>query len=128
MLQFHGNESAEFCRRFKDYRVIKAFRVKNAIDCKKILKYKPFAYLFDAFSPKKIGGTGKKFDWALVRHIHNITRPVFLSGGLTETNIEQAIEAVHPDWIDVCSSVESSPGKKDHKKVRNFIKQAKLRA
>ena len=125
VLQFHGNESPEFCSRFKDCRIIKAFRVKSKLDLRDILKYKPFAYLFDTFVESKMGGTGKKFDWKLIRHICDIKQPIFLSGGLTEDNVKDAIEYIKPDWVDVSSSVEVRPGKKDHRKVRNFIKAAK---
>ncbi len=126
ILQFHGNESLKFCSKFKDYKIIKAFRIKNKINPQKIIKYKTFAYLFDTFVESKVGGTGKNFDWNLVRHIDGITRPVFLSGGLTASNVRKAIEIVQPDWVDVSSSVEIRPGKKDYRKVRNFIKAAKL--
>lgn len=125
MLQFHGSESPEFCARFKGYKIIKAFRVKNRLDAKNILKYNPFAFLFDTFVKSKIGGTGKNFDWRLIRHIDGIRRPIFLSGGLNEDNVKKAIEAVSPDWVDASSSLEKIPGKKNPIKVRNFIKAAK---
>ena len=125
VLQFHGNESPEFCSKFKNRRIIKAFRVKDKMELSDILKYKPFAYLFDTFVESKMGGTGKKFDWKLIRHICDIKQPIFLSGGLTESNVRKAIEYIKPDWVDVSSSVEASPGKKDHRKVRNFIRTVK---
>lgn len=127
ILQFHGSESWEFCKKFKTDKVIKAFRVKEAIDLKKILRYKTFAYLFDTFIPSKLGGTGKKFDWKLIRHIKNIKLPVFLSGGLTEKNVQQAIKYVRPAWVDVSTAVEIRPGKKDRKKIKNFIKAATIK-
>ena len=125
ILQFHGNESPQFVRRFKGLKIIKAFRVKDRADLKKILKYKTFAYLFDTFVKSKVGGTGKRFDWKLVRHIDNIKRPVFLSGGLTAENVKNALEVVKPHWVDVSSSVEASLGKKDHKKVKEFVRIVK---
>ncbi len=125
ILQFHGNESLKFCSKFKDYKIIKAFRVKNKINQQKIMKYKTFAYLLDTFVKSKAGGTGKNFNWKLVRHIGGLTRPVFLSGGLTVNNVKKAIEIVKPDWVDVSSSVEIKPGKKDRKKIKEFIKAAK---
>lgn len=125
MLQFHGNETPEFCRRFADCKIIKAFRVKGRLGCKDVLKYRPFAFLFDTYAASKIGGTGKNFDWELITHINNIKGPVFLSGGLSAKNVKAAIRAVKPHWVDVSSSVEAAPGKKDHKKVREFIKTVK---
>jgi phosphoribosylanthranilate isomerase len=125
MLQFHGKESPGFCARFGDYKIIKAFRVKKKIDVKDILKYNTFAYLFDTFVKSKRGGTGRKFDWSLVADMDGIGHEVFLSGGLTARNVKEALGIVRPDWVDVCSSVEISPGKKDNKKVSEFIEAAK---
>lgn len=126
MLQFHGDESPGFCKKFSDYKIIKAFRVKDKIDLKNILRYKTFAYLFDTYVKSKAGGTGKKFDWRLIRHIiKEIKRPVFLSGGLKEKNVREAIKIISPDWVDVSSSVELKPGKKDIRKLKRFIKIAK---
>ena len=127
ILQFHGSESPAFCARFKLNKVIKAFRVKEELDLKRILEYKTFAYLFDSFVPSKLGGTGKKFDWKLIRHIDSIKLPVFLSGGLTEKNVQEAIKHVRPAWVDVSTSVEINPGKKDHKKIKRFIQAATSR-
>lgn len=125
ILQFHGNESPEFCKKFKGYKVIKAFRVKNKIDLKNILRYRTFAYLFDTFVKSKIGGTGKRFNWHFLTHLDNIDRPIFLSGGLNEKNVKEAIKCIRPSWVDVSSSVEIRPGQKDHKKIQAFIKVAK---
>lgn len=127
ILQFHGDESPEFCSRFNGYKVIKAFRVKDGLDLENILKYRPFAYLFDTYVKSKVGGTGKSFDWKLIRHVDGIKRPIFLSGGLTERNVKEAIESVHPDWVDVSSSLEMSPGRKNHNKVKDFIRAVKER-
>jgi phosphoribosylanthranilate isomerase len=112
----------EFCHRFEGYKVTKTFRVKSKIDLNKVLKYRTFAYLFDTFIRSKSGGTGKKFDWRLMKNLRNkISRPVFLSGGLTDKNVKKAVRLLNPDWVDVSSSTEASPGKKDYKKLRNFI-------
>jgi phosphoribosylanthranilate isomerase len=126
ILQFHGNESPQFCARFTKYKVIKTFRVKNKIDSQDIKRYKVFAYLFDTFVKSKIGGTGKKFNWEfLTSELAGINKPVFLSGGLNAKNVLQAIKIVKPQWVDVSSSVEKKPGVKDPDKVRKFIKTAK---
>lgn len=128
ILQFHGTESLRFCSKFKDYKIIKAFRIKDKINTREIIKYKTFAYLFDTFIESKTGGTGKNFNWKLVRHIDGLTRPVFLSGGLTKNNVKKAIEVVQPDWVDVSSSVEIKPGQKDPKKVKKFIEAVRKAA
>lgn len=125
ILQFHGNESWQFCRKFKNYKIIKAFRIKDSIDLERISRYKVFAYLFDAFVKSRLGGTGKSFDWRLLRHIRGIKEPVFLSGGLNAQNVKKAITLAHPEWVDVSSSVEARPGKKDCARVKKFIAAAK---
>jgi len=124
MLQFHGAETPEFCSRFKSYRIIKAIRVKDKLERRDILRYRTFAYLFDTFVAQKAGGSGKTFDWKLLKNIKVIKRPVFLSGGLTEKNVKEAVNIAHPDWLDVSSSLEIRPGKKDHSKIRDFLKAA----
>lgn len=121
MLQFHGNESQEFCKRFNGYQIIKVFRIKDKIDIENILRYKTFAYLFDTFVESKPGGTGRRFNWDLLEGLEDIDRSIFLSGGLTAKNVKGAIKVIHPDWVDVSSSVEIKPGEKDYNKVKKFI-------
>lgn len=121
MLQFHGEESPSFCQNFPEYKVIKAFRIKNKESLESILEYKKVHYyLFDAFHKSAFGGTGRKFNWALLRCLQ-VKKPFFISGGLTTDDVTGAIIALHPDWVDVSSGVEISPGIKDKEKIRNFI-------
>jgi len=124
ILQFHGNESPKFCRRFKGRKVIKAFRIKNRINLPRALQYKTFGFLFDTYVKSKIGGTGKRFNWVSIRRI-DIDRQIFLSGGLSARNVGGAVKIVHPDWVDASSSLEKRAGRKDPGKVRQFIKSAK---
>jgi phosphoribosylanthranilate isomerase len=121
MLQFHGNESPEYCKKFKGYKVIKAFRVSKKEDLAKACCYKTYAYLFDSFSPGKAGGTGKRFNWKILEHAAKMKPVVFLSGGLASGNVKQAIKLLKPDWVDASSSLELKPGKKDHQKIEKFI-------
>jgi phosphoribosylanthranilate isomerase len=126
MLQLHGKESPAFCRKLSDLKVIKAFCVKNKpLEPPGLLKYATYAYLFDTFAGSRRGGSGKKFNWRLVRHLEGLGRPVFLSGGLNAKNVKLAISIVQPDWVDVSSSLEVEPGKKDNKKVKEFIRAVK---
>lgn len=127
ILQFHGSESANFCENFRSAKIIKAFRVKKKLDLKQVLKYKTFAYLFDTFVEAKMGGTGRKFNWSLLSPLKREKVRIFLSGGLNRENVKTAIEKARPQWVDVSSSVEKSPGRKDIKKVRDFIRRAKSR-
>ncbi len=125
-LQFHGNESLDFCRKFNGYKVIKAFRIGNKIGLKDIKRYRVYAYLFDTYVKSKVGGTGKRFNWRLIKDIREkIKQPIFLSGGLDIKNVKKAIRLIRPDWVDVSSGVEIKPGEKDKNKVRKFIELAK---
>ena len=122
-LQFHGQESAEFCAKFKGYKIIKAFRLKDKAQLKDINNYKVFAFLFDAFDKNKAGGTGKTFNWNLLKEARRqISRQIFLSGGLNEANVAEAIKLLAPEWVDVSSSVQITPRKKSRAKIMGFVK------
>jgi len=125
ILQFHGDESPAFCRQFKNFKIIKAFRITNRIDMNAVARYDVFAYLFDAFSPSRRGGTGRQFNWELLDCSGKIKKPIFLSGGLNPGNVARAVELVQPAWVDVSSGVESRPGIKDPRTVRRFIAAVK---
>lgn len=122
-LQFHGDESPEYCRKFKNFKIIKAFRIKDKDSLKNIGKFKVSAYLFDTFVDTKFGGTGKKFNWDLLKNISKIKKPVILSGGLNPDNIQQAIKKVSPFAVDVSSGVEVCPGKKSPKLLKELFKK-----
>jgi len=124
-IQLHGSESIDFCKKLKGLKIIKVFRVQNSINENNISRYKVEGYLFDTYLKSKAGGTGKSFNWKLLCGIKKTKTPVFLSGGINIKNVKQAVKAVKPRWVDVSSSVEKLPGKKDAKKVREFIKAAK---
>ena len=123
-LQFHGNESPEYCAFFSDYKIIKAFSLKNQADLDSIPRYQTQAFLIDAYDPKQHGGTGKKADWELARAAKGFG-PVILAGGLDKTNVCEAIREVKPYAVDVCSGVELSPGIKDPVKLRNFVEMVR---
>jgi phosphoribosylanthranilate isomerase len=72
-----------------------------------------------------LGGTGANFNWELAVEAQKLGRPIFLAGGLTPENVAEAVLQVQPYGVDVSSGVESAPGKKDHAKVRAFVKAAK---
>ncbi len=79
------------------------------------------AVLLDTPGGKMPGGTGATFDWARAR---GLAPRVIIAGGLDETNVRVAIAAAQPWGVDACSRLESSPGRKDARKVRNFIRAA----
>ena len=87
--------------------------------------YRTDAWLLDSFVEGKPGGTGAKFNWDVALESKKLGRPIILAGGLTPENVADAVRKVRPFAVDVSSGVESSPGKKDHAKVRRFIVAAK---
>jgi phosphoribosylanthranilate isomerase len=120
LLQFHGDEPPEFCTQF-GLMSMKAFRVRDAATLQELPKYQTDAYLLDAFSPEARGGTGEQFNWDLAIEAQKLGKPVFLAGGLTPENVAAAVRKVRPFGVDVAGGVESSPGIKDHKKLKDFI-------
>ena len=124
LLQFHGDETPEFCTQF-GLMSMKAFRIRDAESLRALPMFLTDAWLLDAFAEDKLGGTGEKFNWDLAIEAQKLGRPIFLAGGLTPENVADAIRKVNPFAVDVSSGVESSPGKKDHAKVKAFIQAAK---
>ncbi|MFA6564362.1 MAG: phosphoribosylanthranilate isomerase [Verrucomicrobiia bacterium] len=126
-VQLHGDETPEFCAQWKGRaKVWKAFRVADATSLAPLAGYSVVdAVLLDGYSPASRGGTGQTFDWSLAREAKKFGRPVILSGGLTPANVREAIAIAQSDGVDVSSGVELSPGRKDHEKVREFIRNAK---
>lgn len=123
-LQFHGEETAEFCRQFtRPY--IKALRVKPGMDVRAAIADYPDArgVLLDAFDSRLHGGTGQTFDWSLIPP--GLSSPVILAGGLTPENVGEAIRQVKPYAVDVSGGVEASKGIKDHAKIRAFLTEVR---
>ncbi len=126
LLQFHGNETPEFCSQWND-KVIRAISPKEEKDLE-IIKSFDFAKMIivDASVPGQYGGTGEKANWNLaVKAITNFNKPILLAGGLTPKNIAEAIKFVKPFGVDVASGIESSPGIKDFEKLQKFISNCK---
>ena len=124
MLQFHGEETPEFCTQF-GVMSMKAFRIRDAASLVTLPDYATDAYLLDAFSSEARGGTGEKFNWDLAVEAKRFGKPILLAGGLTPKNVTAAVKQVQPFGVDVSSGVESAPGKKDVAKVRAFIAAAR---
>lgn len=122
-IQLHGEEAPSFCARIARP-VIKAFRIKDAASLESMQDYRVAGYLLDAYSQDAHGGTGLTFNWELARIAKRYGR-IILAGGLTLDNVRRAIEVTSPYAVDVSSGVESSPGRKDPVKVKEFIQNAK---
>jgi phosphoribosylanthranilate isomerase len=119
-VQFHGEETAVYCKRFSDVKVIKVFRIADYFPLDEIKKYKVDAYLFDTYKEGVDGGTGEVFDWSVLAK-HQIEKPFILSGGLNPQNIQKALETPRLFSVDVSSGVEKSPGIKDPRLIRAFF-------
>jgi phosphoribosylanthranilate isomerase len=124
LLQFHGQESPEYCLQF-GLMSMKAFRVRDAASLVDVQRYRTDGWLLDAYVPGKPGGTGDTFNWDLAAEASRWGRPIFLAGGLTPENVSAAVRQARPYGVDVSSGVEAAPGKKDLAKVRAFIQAAK---
>ncbi len=116
-VQLHGDENPEFCQSLVSVKTMKALRIKEKKDIQQAENYFTDAILLDAYNPKKYGGTGISFDWNVIGHIG---KRIFLAGGINPDNVEAAVE-LGVYGIDVCSGIESEPGKKDHKKMKKLF-------
>ena len=123
IIQLHGDESPEFCAGIRR-RVIKAFRVKDITCLDSMKDYQTAAFLLDAWSPTAYGGTGRTFNWEIAASAAQ-SCCIILAGGLTPENVAEAIRQVQPYAVDVSSGVESAPGRKDNKKIREFVNNVK---
>jgi phosphoribosylanthranilate isomerase len=150
-IQLHGDESPEFVHDLRAQLpvttrpsptspttvelvqccVVKAFRCADS-DLTPVAEFLricrglgalPDAVLVDSFVPGEFGGTGTTGNWAKIAHERDLlgNLPLFLAGGLTPENVAEAVKLCQPDWVDVASGVESSPGIKDPEKMKQFV-------
>jgi len=127
-LQLHGEETPEFAsylRAETNLEIIKAFRVSSEFKPEDVLKYDVDAILLDAYSPKEYGGTGEVFDWEMAKKVRKIFPKMYLAGGLSVKNIEDAISIINPFAVDACSCLEKEKGRKDFDKVRLFVQMTR---
>ena len=116
--QLHGSESDATIRDL-GIPAIKTFRVGEHLP--DTSQHDSAAWiLFDTYEERRVGGTGRRFDWSLLAGYPR-TKPFLLAGGITPENVGAAISAVRPDAIDVSSGVESEVGVKDHSKIERLI-------
>ena len=121
ILQFHGDEEDSFCQQFNQS-FWKTIRVK---DSQSLIKIDDFpsadAILLETFSKDTYGGTGKVFDWSLLKKI-SLEKKFVLAGGINPENIKEAV-SMNPWCIDVNSGVESSLALKDKTLMNKIIKK-----
>ena len=122
VLQFHGDETPDFCRQF-NFPYIKAVAVSSSVDLIQYAKdfHDAEALLLDAYHEHLKGGTGQTFDWNLIPQ--SLSKPIVLAGGLNVDNVKEAIKKVKPYAVDVSGGVEESKGIKNSLKIQAFIKE-----
>ncbi|OOZ40819.1 N-(5'-phosphoribosyl)anthranilate isomerase [Solemya pervernicosa gill symbiont] len=121
LLQFHGDESPEFCASFgRPY--IKAIRMGEGVDLHHEAEQFASAQglLLDSFSAKARGGTGEVFDWGRIPQ--DVALPLLLAGGLHPANVADAIRESHPYAVDVSSGVEIEKGIKGETMISDFMR------
>lgn len=123
IVQLHGEETPEMCDEI-GHKVIKAFRVGRDGINQPLHNYKISAFLLDTHREGLPGGTGETFDWDVAIKAKRYCR-IILAGGLTPENVSEAVKKVNPYAVDVASGVEERPGKKNLKKLKEFIERAK---
>ena len=125
--QLHGDESPEFCGDLGGVMRIKALRVgERTFLAEEVHTVQHRSHLLDAFTTDAFGGTGRTFDWRGSRGGSALVPKLFLAGGLSAENVSEAVRAVRPFAVDVCSGVETTPGRKSQRLVEKFIEAARI--
>lgn len=124
LLQFHGDETAEFCGSFA-VPAMKALRVRRLDELAAAARAYPDEWwlLADTADERLRGGTGRAL--AAEPIADALARRLFLAGGLTAESVADAVRALRPLGVDVCSGVEDGPGRKNHALLRAFVSHAK---
>ncbi len=123
LIQLHGGETPDYAHAL-GVPVIVARRVHKQVPWDELSAYAAYAYLFDSYDPRKLGGTGQPWRWDLLRNRPEVPAKVIVAGGLTPENVALAIDQARPWGVDVSSGVEACPGRKDPDKIERFIQNA----
>lgn len=124
-IQLHGDESPAYCRRLKQFKLIKTFRIQDHVDWEAVKQYETSSgLLFDTYHEHQYGGVGRSFNWDVLKE-KKFDKPLILSGGLNAQNVVEAVHSVKPYAIDVSSAVEESPGKKSRQRLTEFFEVLK---
>lgn len=121
-LQLHGDESPDYCRELAaNTLVIKTLAVSDSFDPKLTQAYQVDAIMLDTRDNRLRGGTGRVFDWSIAQQVSQVVPKLYLAGGLSPENVEEAINQVGPYAVDACSALEDRPGTKNHERMRAFV-------
>ena len=121
-VQLQGDETVDFLKKI-NVPVIKGFRVNDDFNFDVLNSFGDYGILLDSFSSEDYGGTGKSFDWEKIPK--KLRNKIILAGGISLENIEFIMKEINPAAVDVSSSLETSPGVKDHNKIFKFINKIK---
>jgi phosphoribosylanthranilate isomerase len=119
-VQLHGEETPEFISEI-ELPVIKAFRINGDFNYSGLSLYENVSCLLDSYSMDAFGGTGKRFDWEKIPLL--LREKIILSGGVSSENIKYIFKEIKPRAVDLSSSIEKEPGRKDENKVSEFFKK-----
>ena len=137
IVQLHGNETPGYIGKIKSASVVKVLKVSagpglglsklKIVKCirKQMSDYKAAdAFLLDTATGGKSGGTGKVFDWKILKLLGDTeNKPVYIAGGITPLNVRKLVKEYGPYGIDVSSGVELKPGKKSPVKLRKLFEK-----
>lgn len=118
--QLHGDENLEYICKI-NYSIIKVFRISQNFNFNNLSKYAHLNILLDTYNQKEFGGTGENFDWDMIPQ--EIRNKIILAGGISENNLEEIFYKIKPYAIDVSSSLEIKPGKKNHEKLKTLFRK-----
>lgn len=125
LLQFHGSETPEDCRRAGlPYLKVVPMAIPEGAAIYAARYPDAAGYVFDSHAAGEPGGSGRSFDWRQLPRA--LKRPLILAGGLTPDNVFDAVCAVRPWAVDVSSGIESAPGIKDPDRMRRFVDAVRL--
>jgi len=121
-VQLHGDYSPKVCAELaREFRVIRALPMTAEFRPEEAAAFRECDVLLDAAYEELHGGGGERCDWNKARLTGSYARFSLLAGGLTPANVADALGAVSPDAVDVCSGVERAPGMKDHDLITQFV-------
>ena len=130
IIQLHGDEDIDYCRKIREkipnIGLWKAFRIKTEKDLDKIQPFENFvdAILLDSWNEKTYGGSGKKIKSNYLKNLQ-FSKPWWLAGGISIKWIDEILSDIRPDGLDISSSIEIYPGKKDLDATKDLIYKIK---
>lgn len=121
IIQLHGDEDEDYIKKLDGFTIWKAVNINSEEDVSKFKNYSAAGFLVDSFDGSNRGGTGKTFNWNILKTMKNqISKPIIAAGGLNIDNVEKCIKMLSPFAVDVSSGVETD-GFKDGEKIKKFI-------